>query len=292
MSRKRSEEAIEALRARFVAGALATGRRRRARERDLRQARRLLRVRLPEVALGRVRAARLPVGLAAPPLPGRVPLRAPERPADGLLPAGEPRPRRPAARGGGAAAGRQPERAKCSIEDGGRPDRASATSARSARTEAEAVAAGQPYADVADLARRAPVGRTALDALVASVRCDRFGERRDLLWRPVSSRGRRPSATGSSSSPSRSSRRTRPRAPAADRLGAHAGRLRDDEPLGRLAPARALAAPSAAWNDRERRADRASGPARWPSPAWRSPASGRRPRTEWSSCCSRTRPGR
>ena len=32
-------------------------------------------LRLPEVARGRVRPARLPVGLAAPPLPGRVPLR-------------------------------------------------------------------------------------------------------------------------------------------------------------------------------------------------------------------------
>jgi error-prone DNA polymerase len=49
--------------------------------------------------------------------------------------------------------------------------------------EAEAVAAGQPYADVADLARRAPVGRDALDALVASGACDRFGPRRELLWR-------------------------------------------------------------------------------------------------------------
>jgi error-prone DNA polymerase len=49
--------------------------------------------------------------------------------------------------------------------------------------EAEAVAAGQPYADVADLARRAQVSRAALDALVASGACDRFGPRRELLWR-------------------------------------------------------------------------------------------------------------
>jgi error-prone DNA polymerase len=49
--------------------------------------------------------------------------------------------------------------------------------------EAEAVAAGQPYADVADLARRAPVNRTALEALVASGACDWFGPRRELLWR-------------------------------------------------------------------------------------------------------------
>ena len=49
--------------------------------------------------------------------------------------------------------------------------------------EAEAVAAGRPYDDVADLARRAPVSRAALDALVASGACDRFGPRRELLWR-------------------------------------------------------------------------------------------------------------
>ncbi|HSS72122.1 MAG TPA: error-prone DNA polymerase, partial [Gaiellaceae bacterium] len=49
--------------------------------------------------------------------------------------------------------------------------------------EAKAVAEGQPYADVADLARRAPVNKAALEALVSSGACDRFGERRELLWR-------------------------------------------------------------------------------------------------------------
>src|SRR6478752_270116 len=49
--------------------------------------------------------------------------------------------------------------------------------------EAKAVAEGQPYADVADLARRAPVNKVALETLVASGACDRFGERRELLWR-------------------------------------------------------------------------------------------------------------
>jgi error-prone DNA polymerase len=49
--------------------------------------------------------------------------------------------------------------------------------------EATAIAAGQPYADVGDLARRAPAGRDALQALVASGACDTWGERRDLLWR-------------------------------------------------------------------------------------------------------------
>ena len=48
--------------------------------------------------------------------------------------------------------------------------------------EAVAVAAGQPYADIGDLARRAPVGKAGLEALVASGACDRFGARRELLW--------------------------------------------------------------------------------------------------------------
>ncbi len=48
--------------------------------------------------------------------------------------------------------------------------------------EAEALVAEQPYADVGDLARRAPVDRAALEALVRSGACDRFGERRALLW--------------------------------------------------------------------------------------------------------------
>ena len=48
--------------------------------------------------------------------------------------------------------------------------------------EAEAVAAAQPYTDVGDLARRAPVNRAALEALVVSGACDRFGPRRELLW--------------------------------------------------------------------------------------------------------------
>jgi error-prone DNA polymerase len=49
--------------------------------------------------------------------------------------------------------------------------------------EAKAAAAGQPYADVLDLARRAPLDRGALVSLVESGACDTFGEtRRALLW--------------------------------------------------------------------------------------------------------------
>ena len=92
--------------------------------RDLRQARRLLGLRLPEVARRRVRPARLPVGLAAPLLPGRVPLLAPERPADGLLPALLARPRRAAPRRRGAPAAREPQRGRdCTVEEGAVADR-------------------------------------------------------------------------------------------------------------------------------------------------------------------------
>ena len=108
MSRKRSEEAIEALAAPLRRGCARQRHRRGHRERDLRQGRRLRRVRVPEVARRCVRAARLPVGVAAAVLPGGVPVRAHERAADGLLPAVVARARRAAARGRGAAAARQP----------------------------------------------------------------------------------------------------------------------------------------------------------------------------------------
>ncbi len=49
--------------------------------------------------------------------------------------------------------------------------------------EAAAIAAGQPYADVGDLARRAPAGIDALEAIVAAGACDDWGPRRDLLWK-------------------------------------------------------------------------------------------------------------
>jgi error-prone DNA polymerase len=59
--------------------------------------------------------------------------------------------------------------------------------------EAKALAAAQPYADIGDLARRAPVGLGALEAIVASGACDEWAttgnghrqaaNRRELLWR-------------------------------------------------------------------------------------------------------------
>src|SRR5215207_8926071 len=49
--------------------------------------------------------------------------------------------------------------------------------------EAKALVAEQPYADVGDLARRAPVAKDVLEAVVASGACDDWGPRRTLLWR-------------------------------------------------------------------------------------------------------------
>src|SRR5262249_43341594 len=49
--------------------------------------------------------------------------------------------------------------------------------------EAEAIVAEQPYAELDDLARRAPVGLAALEALVAAGACGWWGARRELLWR-------------------------------------------------------------------------------------------------------------
>jgi error-prone DNA polymerase len=73
-------------------------------------------------------------------------------------------------------------KAKCTVEDGA--VRIGLGYVRSVGEEdADAIAAGQPYFDIGDLARRAPADRDALQALVASGACDAWGERRALLWR-------------------------------------------------------------------------------------------------------------
>ena len=116
MSRKRSHAALEAYRERFVAGAIGKGVEEPPRTPSTTSSS-LLRLRLPEVALGRVRAARVPVGVAAPSLRSRVPRGAAERAADGLLPAGDARTRRAAARHRDASAGDQPQRCRLRLED-------------------------------------------------------------------------------------------------------------------------------------------------------------------------------
>jgi error-prone DNA polymerase len=49
--------------------------------------------------------------------------------------------------------------------------------------DAETLEAGQPYADLGDLARRPAVKKDALESLVSAGACDGWGLRRDLLWR-------------------------------------------------------------------------------------------------------------
>ena len=125
MSRKRSEEAMQAHRERFVEGAIARGVDRRRRRARVQPDPRLLRLRLPEVARRRLRAARLPVDLVAGPLRARVPLLAAQRAADGLLPARRPRPRGAAARDRGAGARREPQRRSSATSRRARPSRRS-----------------------------------------------------------------------------------------------------------------------------------------------------------------------
>jgi error-prone DNA polymerase len=49
--------------------------------------------------------------------------------------------------------------------------------------DAKEIVTLQPYADLGDLARRAAVKRDVLEALVAAGACDDWGPRRELLWR-------------------------------------------------------------------------------------------------------------
>ena len=100
-------------------GAMARGRRREHGRAGVRPDRGLLGLRLPQGALGGVRAARLPVHLAARALRPRVPVRAAERAADGLLPAGRAGARGPAAGHRGAATGRAGRRAHAECRGGG-----------------------------------------------------------------------------------------------------------------------------------------------------------------------------
>jgi error-prone DNA polymerase len=79
--------------------------------------------------------------------------------------------------------------AECTIEDGAvRVGLGYVQSVGEA--EAKEVEAGQPYGELGDLARRAPVHADVLEALVAAGACDDWGPRRELLWRlGVTARG-------------------------------------------------------------------------------------------------------
>ena len=171
---------MQSHRDRFVEGAIARGVDARGRRARLQPDPRLLGLRLPEVARGGVRPARLPVDLAAGPLRARVPLLAAQRAADGLLPARRARPRGAATRDRGA--GRRTSTAAsvlCRVERGGErrcgpggPDRARL------RQGADRATTRRPSSPSASAA--APIGTSA-----------------------SSPRARGPAATGSSGSPGR-----------------------------------------------------------------------------------------
>ncbi len=73
-------------------------------------------------------------------------------------------------------------RAECTIEEGA--VRVGIGYVQSVgESEALEVEAGQPYSDLGDLARRPPVHTDTLEALVAAGTCDEWGARRELLWR-------------------------------------------------------------------------------------------------------------
>jgi error-prone DNA polymerase len=79
--------------------------------------------------------------------------------------------------------------AECTIEDGAVRVGVGYVNAVG-EDDARAIEAGRPYADVGDLARRVDAKKDALEALVASGACDEWGPRRQLLWRlGVTARG-------------------------------------------------------------------------------------------------------
>jgi error-prone DNA polymerase len=80
--------------------------------------------------------------------------------------------------------------AQCTIEEGTAVRVGLAYVQSVGEDDAKAVVAEQPFADLGELARRAPVKRDVLEALVAAGACDEWGARRQLLWQlGVTSRG-------------------------------------------------------------------------------------------------------
>ncbi|HZP73472.1 MAG TPA: error-prone DNA polymerase [Gaiellaceae bacterium] len=79
--------------------------------------------------------------------------------------------------------------AQCTVEDGAVRVGVGYVSAVG-EEDAKAIAAGRPYRDLGDLVCRTTVRSDALEALVAAGACDEWGARRQLLWRlGVTARG-------------------------------------------------------------------------------------------------------
>ena len=188
MSRKRSQDAIEAHRERFFAGAARNGVPHETAELVFSKINGFASFGFPKSHAAAFALLAYQSAWLRHYYPGRVPLLASERPADGLLSAGEPRARRPATRGRCAPAGREPERRLMSDRGGLRYGSASATSRASVRSPRRrswpSGRRAERFDSVIQLTQRAPLDRPGLEALVASGACDGFGwPRRQLLWR-------------------------------------------------------------------------------------------------------------
>ena len=257
--------------------------------RDLRQAGRLLRLRLSQVARGRVRRCSPTSRLAAHHYPEEFLCALLNEQPMGFYPPATPRARRAAARRRGASAGRQP----LGGEGAGRGgavrvgleyvgvDRRRRRRRRSSRS---GTATGRSGTSSSSRSGRRCRTRSSSARRQRRVRLLRM-PRRALLWELglVAALGER-SRLGRRGAPARAAARPDVETPAparADGVGADARRLPPDEPLGRRAPARRCCArtcPRAC--SRARELERAPhGPAGRASPGWRSRASARRPRT-------------
>ena len=181
-------------------------RRRRGHRDHLGEAGRLRQLRLPREPLGDLRLPRLRVVVAEALVPGRVLRRAARRAADGLLRAAHPRAGRPPPRRRGPHP--RPQRVRRHRHPGGRRAGRRAGARRrgappetwghggpavrlgicvrcggSATTWPSEIAAGRPYADPEDLARRVPLTLPQLEALATAGAFDCFGlPRREALW--------------------------------------------------------------------------------------------------------------
>ena len=180
MSRKRSEEAIEAFRQRFIEGAARNGV-------DEETADTVYDKLAAFSGFGFPKSHAAAFGLLAYQsawlrhhYPAEFLCCAPERAADGLLSAGDARARCAAARRRGAAAGREPERVRLHDRGRCRADRAQVRAGRWGRTTRRR---SSPSATrtartnvVGELARRLPLDADELEALVRVGACDCFGQ--------------------------------------------------------------------------------------------------------------------
>ena len=199
----------------------------------------LRRLRLPQVPQRRLRAARLPVDVAAGPLRPGVPVRAAERAADGLLRPRQPRPRGPA-QGHRSARSRRERLARCCarcrtgavrlglgyIKEVPRPELAGARAPSASGAGPSQTSASWPRA-------RAP-GAATLEQLAWSGACDCCsartgagvaGDRRcgSWGWRPRPSGSTERGAQPGSRHPAGAAAGAARRAPACARSGAGSG---------------------------------------------------------------------